>query len=68
MKKHHFYVNEPGNCIMEGTQPINYYLDEETDFYRECYFTYQTCTKYKDGFSQGYVTCNQDNGYYLIMD
>ena len=68
IKNHHFYINEPGNCIMEGEQPNNYYLDKETNFYRECYYTCNSCNKYKNGNSQGCLSCNQNLGYYLIVD
>ena len=65
---HHFISNINGNCIMEGSQPNNYYYDEESDFYKECYYTCKTCSKYKDDYSQGCLTCNQELGFYLNED
>ena len=65
---HHFMINVHGNCIMEGSQPNNYYYDEESNFYKECYYTCKTCSKYKDDYSQGCLTCNQELGLYLNED
>ena len=31
IKYHHFLVKESGNCIMEGTQPLNFYLEEKNN-------------------------------------
>ena len=68
IKNHHFYMNETRNCIMEGKLPTNYYLDEETNSYKECYYTCKTCSKYKDENSQGCLTCNESLGYFLIVN
>ncbi len=68
IKYHHFYSNEPGNCIMEGTQPINYFLNETDNSYQECYETCKTCSKYKDINSENCISCDQEKGYFLIYN
>ena len=68
IKYHHFFNEEPGNCIMEGNQPINYFLDEKNNSYNECYETCRTCSKYKDQISENCITCDQEEGYYLIYN
>ena len=68
IKYHHFYSNEPGNCIMEGTQPINYFLNETDNSYQECYETCKTCSKYKDVNSENCISCDQEKGYFLIYN
>ena len=65
---HHFYLEEPGNCIMEGTQPINYYLEEKNNSYQKCFETCKTCSQYKDDNSQNCLSCEEEKGYYLIFD
>ena len=37
-----FSIDKEKNCFRQGTQKSNYYLDTETNTYRECY---STCTK-----------------------
>ena len=68
IKYHHFFSNEPGNCIMEGTQPVNYFLNETDNSYQECYETCKTCSKYKDINSDNCISCDQEEGYYLIYN
>ena len=68
IKYHHFLVKEPGNCIMEGTQPLNFYLEEKNNSYQECFEKCKTCSKYKDKNSENCITCDQDQGFYLIYN
>ena len=68
IRYHHFFEKEPGNCIMEGTQPLNFYLDEQNNTYQECYERCKTCSKYKDDNSENCISCDQEQGFYLIYD
>ena len=68
VKNHHFFEKEVGNCIMEGTQPINYFFEEKNNSYKECFEKCRTCSKYKDENSENCLTCDQDEGYYLIYN
>ena len=40
-----FLMDEPTNCILQGTNPSNYYLDVVTNTYQPCYFTCEECSE-----------------------
>ena len=40
-----FVMDEPTNCILQGTNPSNYYLDKATNTYQPCYFTCEVCSE-----------------------
>jgi hypothetical protein len=62
---YHFIYNHVGQCIREGTQPENTYLDVYTDTYRKCYDTCRTCF-HKGSSDWNYcLDCAKDsNGVY----
>ena len=68
IKYHHFSNIENSNCIMEGTQPVNFFLDIANNSYRECFERCKTCSKYKDETSENCLSCDQEEGYYLIYN
>ena len=63
---YHFIYNQTGQCIKEGEQPTDTYLDNSTDTYRKCYETCATCF-YAGSETYNYcLDCKKDsNGKYL---
>ena len=45
INEYSFLMDEPTNCISQGTNPYNYYLDTTTNTYRPCYFTCEVCSQ-----------------------
>ena len=63
---YHFIYNHTGQCIKEGTQPDDTYLDNCTDTYRKCH---ERCSKCVTAGSSVYHNCKEcakyENGTYI---
>ena len=63
---YHFIYNHTGQCIKEGTQPDDTYLDNCTDTYRKCH---ERCSKCVTAGSSIYHNCKEcakyENGTYI---
>lgn len=57
---YYFITLFPTNCIIKGSQPINYYLNISNNTYEQCNLNCKTCSGYGDEINQNCTSCQDE--------
>lgn len=57
---YYFITLFPTNCIVKGSQPINYYLNTSNNQYEQCNMNCRTCSGYGDELNHNCSSCQDE--------